>query len=64
VSILFVRAALVEPGCTLKKLTRAAMAWSAGADYPTRPVRIIVLFPPGGSTDVAAPHRGAANLGE
>lgn len=34
--------------------TAAAAAAAAAEDYPTRPVRIIVGFPPGGATDLVA----------
>ena len=36
----------------------AALAWPAGfasaLDYPTRPVRFVVGYPPGGATDILA----------
>ncbi|HET7847733.1 MAG TPA: tripartite tricarboxylate transporter substrate binding protein [Pseudolabrys sp.] len=32
----------------------AAAATTQAADYPTRPVKIIVSYPPGGSTDISA----------
>src|SRR5262245_26792126 len=32
----------------------AHLALAAAADYPTRPVNLMVAFPAGGSTDVAA----------
>jgi tripartite-type tricarboxylate transporter receptor subunit TctC len=31
-----------------------ASAWAAAQDYPSRPLRIILGYPPGGATDVAA----------
>jgi len=43
-----IRAALLVASTTV-----FSMAWSA-EDYPTRPVRLIVGFPPGGATDLVA----------
>jgi len=49
-------------------LILAAVVTAAGADnYPSRPITLIVPFPPGGSTDVAArilAQRMAPNLGQ
>ncbi len=44
--IAFIRAALVAAASTLA----LAPAW-AQAEYPTKPVRMVVTFPPGGSAD-------------
>lgn len=46
---------MVETAARLVLACALTWAGSAGAqDYPTRPLRFIVGFPPGGSTDVAA----------
>src|SRR4051794_14626307 len=43
---------------TLAMLTCANVAWHASAigqtTYPTKPLRLILPFPPGGSTDIVA----------
>ena len=40
---------------SLLVLSLLLLAWPAGAqDYPNRPVKVLVGFPPGGGTDVAA----------
>ena len=41
---------LILAATVLAALTPAALA----ADYPERPVRILVSFPPGGSSDLVA----------
>ena len=48
-------------------LLLAGMSSLAGAQYPNKPVRMVVAFPPGGSTDLAARALGeklAAALGQ
>ncbi len=37
----------------------AGLGWAAAPDWPTKPVRIIVPFPPGGSVDALARNLGA-----
>jgi tripartite-type tricarboxylate transporter receptor subunit TctC len=38
--------------CALLLALVASFSWPAAADYPDRPVRLIIPFPPGGSNDV------------
>ena len=45
---------LLAAACVALLACAAATAAAAAEDYPTRPVRIIVGFPPGGDTDLVA----------
>jgi tripartite-type tricarboxylate transporter receptor subunit TctC len=45
---------LLAAACVALLACAAATAAAAAEDYPTRPVRIIVGFPPGGATDLVA----------
>ena len=48
------RFALMQIACAaIFSITTASTAW-AEADYPNKPVKIIVVFPPGGTSDVLA----------
>ena len=44
--------AIIALGCTLIAGMAAAPAANAQADFPSRPITIVVPFPPGGSSDV------------
>jgi tripartite-type tricarboxylate transporter receptor subunit TctC len=49
------RSLLLAAAATAAAPTLATLATIAGADtYPSRPVRMIIGFPPGGATDIAA----------
>ena len=54
---------LIALGCALIACTVAAPATLAQSDFPSRPITIIVPFPPGGSSDVVT-RLVAQKLGE
>src|SRR5688572_15484438 len=54
-----VRACVGMAGVSLALVSAAALAAAAESVYPVRPVRVIVPYPPGGSTDPTARVYGA-----
>jgi tripartite-type tricarboxylate transporter receptor subunit TctC len=56
-------ATLLSAGSLMLALTGAVAAQDAAKDYPNKPVRLIIPFPPGGSNDVVG-RLFATHLGE
>ena len=53
-SMKFRKLAVAIPGLLLSLLSTAAQAQSAAGVWPTKPVKIVVTFPPGGAPDTLA----------
>lgn len=41
-------------GCALSAITHSAIAAAPADTYPTKPIRVIAAFPPGGGVDIVA----------